>query len=29
MHWGDFETHGLILNNRSGVMDWVGIEEIL
>lgn len=27
MHWGDFEKHGLILNNRSGVMDWVGIEE--
>lgn len=27
MHWGDFETHGLILNNRSGVIDWVGIEE--
>ena len=27
MHWGDFEKHGLILNNRSGVVDWVGIEE--
>ena len=27
MHWGDFEKHGLILNNRSGVIDWVGIEE--
>ena len=27
MHWGDFEKHGLILNNRSGVMDWVGVEE--
>ena len=27
MHWGDFENHGLILNNRSGVIDWVGIEE--
>jgi len=27
MHWGDFETHGLILNNRSGMMDWVGIED--
>jgi radical SAM protein with 4Fe4S-binding SPASM domain len=27
MHWGDFETHGLILNNRSGVIDWVGIED--
>ena len=26
MHWGDFEKHGLILNNRSGVIDWVGIE---
>ena len=27
MHWGEFEKHGLILNNRSGVIDWVGIEE--
>ena len=27
MHWGDFENHGLLLNNRSGVIDWVGIEE--
>jgi len=27
MHWGDFDTHGLILNNRSGTVDWVGIEE--
>jgi len=27
MHWGDFEKHGLILNNRSGTIDWVGIEE--
>ena len=27
MHWGDFEKHGLRLNNRSGVVDWVGIEE--
>ena len=27
MHWGDFEKHGLILNNRSGVMDWVGVED--
>ena len=27
MHWGDFEKHGLILNNRSGVIDWVGVEE--
>ena len=27
MHWGDFEKHGLILNNRSGVVDWVGIED--
>ena len=27
MHWGDFEKHGLILNNRSGKIDWVGIEE--
>ena len=27
MHWGDMANHGLILNNRSGVMDWVGIEE--
>ena len=27
MHWGDFEKHGLILNNRSGVIDWVGIED--
>jgi len=27
MHWGDFENHGLILNNRSGTIDWVGIEE--
>ena len=27
MHWGDFEKHGLILNNRSGVMDWIGIED--
>jgi len=25
MHWGDFDTHGLILNNRSGTVDWVGI----
>ena len=29
MHWGDFEKHGLILNNRSGVVDWVGVEETL
>ena len=27
MHWGDFEKHGLILNNRSGTIDWIGIEE--
>ena len=27
MHWGDFEKHGLILNNRSGVVDWVGVED--
>ena len=27
MHWGDFENHGLILNNRSGTIDWIGIEE--
>ena len=27
MHWGDCEKHGLILNNRSGVSEWVGIEE--
>ena len=27
MHWGDFEKHGLILNNRSGVIDWIGIED--
>lgn len=27
MHWGDFDNHGLILNNRSGTIDWVGIEE--
>lgn len=27
LHWGDVETHGLILNNRSGVIDWVGVEE--
>ena len=27
MHWGSVEDHGLILNNRSGVMDWVGVED--
>ena len=27
MHWGDFEKHGLILNNRSGVIDWIGVED--
>lgn len=27
MHWGDFEKHGLILNNRSGVVDWIGVED--
>lgn len=26
MHWSQAD-HGLILNNRSGVIDWVGIEE--
>ena len=27
VYWGDFERHGLILNNRSGVIDWIGLEE--
>lgn len=27
VHWGDMENHGLVLNNRSGVVDWMGIEE--
>ena len=27
MHWGDVYNHGLILNNRSGTIDWIGIEE--
>jgi radical SAM protein with 4Fe4S-binding SPASM domain len=28
MHWSEaVKEHGLILNNRSGVVDWVGIEE--
>ena len=26
VHWADAD-HGLILNNRSGVIDWIGIEE--
>ena len=26
MHWS-MKDHGLILNNRSGVIDWIGIEE--
>ena len=26
MHWSGAD-HGLILNNRSGVIDWVGVEE--
>ena len=28
MHWSEaVKDHGLILNNRSGVIDWVGVEE--
>ena len=28
MHWSEaVSEHGLILNNRSGTIDWVGIEE--
>lgn len=27
MHWGSVKDHGLILNNRSGTIDWLGVEE--
>jgi MoaA/NifB/PqqE/SkfB family radical SAM enzyme len=27
VHWGGMEDHGLVLNNRSGVVDWMGIDE--
>jgi radical SAM protein with 4Fe4S-binding SPASM domain len=27
MHWGSVEDHGLILNNRSGTIDWLGVED--
>lgn len=27
VHYGDVEKHGLLLNNRSGVVDWIGIED--
>lgn len=27
MHWGSVQDHGLILNNRSGTIDWLGVED--
>jgi len=27
VHWGDADTHGLILNNRGGNVEWIGLED--